>query len=248
MGDVSNKLNKLGLSDEQSQRIGERLKDARTSLNLSLKDLSSKIKIQEPYLRGMEDGHFDILPTPVHGRGLLRVYAKELKVELPELEKKQNSVETLSLNQKSKENNFTVETSKNDIVTPSLHDILGIDVAQKKEKGPEHKPIEKTVPKEKALYPKKPKREITNTTQKIIAPNPLEENAQGNTKTFVKKDQKSISPLREIGKNCLLLLEEIKATLLKNKRRKLSLAIFFRTRMPCNSFFYTEISDYKKRQ
>ena len=162
----------------------------------------------------------------LHGRGLLRVYAKELKVELPELEKKQNSVETLSLNQKSKENSFTVETSKNDIVTPSLHDILGIDVAQKKEKGPEHKPVEKRVPKEKALYPKKPKREITNTTQKIIAPNPLEENAQGNTKTLVKKDQKSISPLREIGKNCLLLLGEIKDTLLKNKRRKLSLAIF----------------------
>ena len=234
MSDVDKKLNKLGLSDEQSQIIGERLKDARISLRLSLKDLSTKIKIQEHFLKGMEEGSFDILPTPVHGRGLLRVYAKELKVELPELNQTHRSVENQSelINKNSTGKNFKAESSKNTIITPSLHDILGIDLTQKTKKQKEHKRKEQTNAKE-ALNTEKNKEETAIPHPKIIHSSPVKVEKKESTQAYLTKEKKTVSPLGEIGKNLLLLLGQLKGIFSKNKSLKWPIISLFVIIMIC---------------
>ena len=53
------------------------LKDLRTSKEISLEDLESKTKINIKYLNAIEQGDFDILPTP-YLRLFIRAYAIEI--------------------------------------------------------------------------------------------------------------------------------------------------------------------------
>ena len=53
------------------------LKDLRISKEISLEDLESKTKINVKYLNAIEQGDFDILPTP-YLRLFIRAYAVEI--------------------------------------------------------------------------------------------------------------------------------------------------------------------------
>ena len=53
------------------------LKDLRISKEISLEDLESKTKINVKYLNAIEQGDFDILPTP-YLRLFIRAYAIEI--------------------------------------------------------------------------------------------------------------------------------------------------------------------------
>lgn len=80
----------LGVSSDIAQLVGNRLRQARELLGRSTSALSAKIKVREHYLVAIEDGHWNELPPGLNGRGLVRIYARELSVAVPELDQAAN--------------------------------------------------------------------------------------------------------------------------------------------------------------
>lgn len=69
-----------------SSSIGERLKQIRESQGVSLDAIALKTRISLAYLQALETGDEEALPSQVHLRGFLRLYANELGVELEDLQ------------------------------------------------------------------------------------------------------------------------------------------------------------------
>ncbi len=80
----------LGVSADVAQLVGNRLRRARESIGRSTSALSAKIKVREHYLVAIEDGQWNELPPGLNGRGLVRIYARELSVSVPELDQAAN--------------------------------------------------------------------------------------------------------------------------------------------------------------
>jgi len=80
----------LGVSADIAQLVGNRLRRARESIGRSTSALSAKIKVREHYLVAIEDGQWNELPPGLNGRGLVRIYARELSVSVPELDQAAN--------------------------------------------------------------------------------------------------------------------------------------------------------------
>jgi cytoskeletal protein RodZ len=76
----------LGLLAADAVAIGRRLAEARESRRLSVTDVARKVKIREHFVQAIEKGDWSSLPQGLHGRGLVRSYAKELGVGIPELD------------------------------------------------------------------------------------------------------------------------------------------------------------------
>jgi cytoskeleton protein RodZ len=66
--------------------IGAQLKHIRESQGTSLETISQKTHISLAYLKAIEIGDEESLPSKVHLRGFLRLYANELGVELEDLQ------------------------------------------------------------------------------------------------------------------------------------------------------------------
>ncbi len=75
----------FGIELSKASAIGVELKKKRESLALEIPRISHKIKITERFIAAMESGNWDTLPPGLHGRGLLRLYCRELNVIIPEL-------------------------------------------------------------------------------------------------------------------------------------------------------------------
>jgi transcriptional regulator with XRE-family HTH domain len=58
-----------------SVEIGKRLKNARESKGISLEELEARTRIHRKYLMALENGQFELLPSPVYVRSYLRSYA-----------------------------------------------------------------------------------------------------------------------------------------------------------------------------
>jgi cytoskeletal protein RodZ len=80
----------LGVTSDIAQQVGARLRRARESIGRSTSALSAKIKVREHYLVAIEDGQWNELPPGLNGRGLVRIYARELAVSVPELDQAAN--------------------------------------------------------------------------------------------------------------------------------------------------------------
>ena len=63
------------------KRIGDLLKETRKSQNLSLEDIAQSTKIHINKLRAIEEHDYDNLPSKVFIKGLIRSYARELKID-----------------------------------------------------------------------------------------------------------------------------------------------------------------------
>ena len=63
------------------KEIGERLRQARESMGLSLEQLQQKTKIQKSFIEAIENGEFSKLPSPFYVRTYLRTYCKCVKIE-----------------------------------------------------------------------------------------------------------------------------------------------------------------------
>lgn len=63
------------------KEIGERLRQARESMGLSLDQLQEKTKIQKSFITAIENGEFNKLPSPFYVRTYLRTYCKCVKIE-----------------------------------------------------------------------------------------------------------------------------------------------------------------------
>ncbi|MGB1252112.1 MAG: helix-turn-helix domain-containing protein [Candidatus Promineifilaceae bacterium] len=61
--------------------VGNILRDQREKLGYTLSRAEDRLKIQSRYLTALEEGRYDVLPTPVHVRGYLRNYAKFLELD-----------------------------------------------------------------------------------------------------------------------------------------------------------------------
>jgi len=61
--------------------LGTILQEARTARELTLEDVAQVTRIRVRYLEALEEGRYDVLPTPVHVRGFLRNYAQYLNLD-----------------------------------------------------------------------------------------------------------------------------------------------------------------------
>jgi cytoskeletal protein RodZ len=61
--------------------LGSRLKDARKAKGLSLDDLQNMTKIQKRYLKGIEEGNYDIIPGKFYVRAFIKQYAETVGLE-----------------------------------------------------------------------------------------------------------------------------------------------------------------------
>jgi cytoskeleton protein RodZ len=61
--------------------LGTILQETREGRNLTLEDVAQVTRIRVRYLEALEEGRYDVLPTPVHVRGFLRNYAIFLNLE-----------------------------------------------------------------------------------------------------------------------------------------------------------------------
>ncbi len=64
-----------------STSIGQQLKAARIDRNLSLAEIFENTHIRIKYLEALEADDFSAMPSPVQGRGFLRLYAKYLGID-----------------------------------------------------------------------------------------------------------------------------------------------------------------------
>lgn len=62
--------------------IGQALRRARQDRSLSLEQVSDALHIKPRYLRALEEGQWEALPSPAQGRGFLRLYAAFLDLDL----------------------------------------------------------------------------------------------------------------------------------------------------------------------
>lgn len=69
-----------------ARTIGEQLKQIRESQGVSLEAIALRTHISLPYLKAIETGDEESLPSQVHLRGFLRLYANELGIELEDLQ------------------------------------------------------------------------------------------------------------------------------------------------------------------
>ena len=68
-------------SSEILVQIGEKLRQQREHLNLSLADVERHTHVRQRYLAALEEGRMDALPSPVQGRGMLNNYAGFLELD-----------------------------------------------------------------------------------------------------------------------------------------------------------------------
>ncbi len=83
-----NVRNSLGVSPDAALAVGTRLRETRLQQQRTLPRVSASIKVREHYLAAIEEGDWDRLPHGLNGRGLVRLYARELGVQVPELDPK----------------------------------------------------------------------------------------------------------------------------------------------------------------
>ena len=82
----------LGVSQQVANDVGNRLRLARETSGKTSQMIAQKVKIREPYLFAIEQGFWNELPPGLNGRGLVRIYARELSVPVPELEPKSSTM------------------------------------------------------------------------------------------------------------------------------------------------------------
>ena len=61
--------------------LGTLLRETRQARTLSLEEVAQITRIRPRYLEALEEGRYDVLPTPVHVRGFLRNYALFLQLD-----------------------------------------------------------------------------------------------------------------------------------------------------------------------
>ncbi len=83
-----------------SLSIGQQLKTARIDRNLSIQDVFENTHIRIKYLEALEADDYDSMPSPVQGRGFLRLYAQYLgldaKAMLAEIQHQEQAEESFS--------------------------------------------------------------------------------------------------------------------------------------------------------
>jgi len=106
--------------------VGEFLRQRRNELELSLEEVSQKLKIKTDYIIGLEENDYDILPPDVYIKGFIRHYSElagfdpEKMVKMYSREKKvKEKIKNCSSNKK-KVWNLQFKMPKYTIITPGM--------------------------------------------------------------------------------------------------------------------------------
>jgi cytoskeleton protein RodZ len=75
-----------GRASANTSKLGTLLRETREQKRLGLEQVESATRIRERFLRALEEGNYDQLPTPGHVQGFLRNYALYLGLDLEEVE------------------------------------------------------------------------------------------------------------------------------------------------------------------
>lgn len=75
----------IRLSDERFAELGAQLRERRETLNLTREEIERHIRVRAHYLRALEDGDFNGLPSAVQTRGMLNNYATFLDLDVDAL-------------------------------------------------------------------------------------------------------------------------------------------------------------------
>lgn len=70
-----------------SLTLGERLAKLRKNQELSIEEFAKEIKIRRDYIKALEQGNYQLLPTKVYARGFINAYAKYFNVSKEKLVK-----------------------------------------------------------------------------------------------------------------------------------------------------------------
>ena len=104
---------------------GECLKRKREELDISLRDISEKLKVKSDYLENLESGSYEELPPDVYVRGFVKSYAQfvgldsEKMVGIYNREKKiESKIEKKSKKKETYANKFTTQNFA--IITPKI--------------------------------------------------------------------------------------------------------------------------------
>jgi len=65
-----------------NRQIGSILRQARKSKKLSLQQVARETHMRAHYLRALEEGNFEALPSDAQARGFLRAYSEYLDLDL----------------------------------------------------------------------------------------------------------------------------------------------------------------------
>lgn len=65
--------------------LGDKLKEARENLGLSLREVEEATKIRKKYLQALENEEFDVIPGKTYAKGFLKIYAKFLNLDYKEI-------------------------------------------------------------------------------------------------------------------------------------------------------------------
>jgi cytoskeletal protein RodZ len=79
--DIMEEPSSTGTSAEKFQIIGQILKKRREDLRITHDDVEKFVHIRPKYLKALEEGNIDDLPSSVQGRGMLTNYAHFLEVD-----------------------------------------------------------------------------------------------------------------------------------------------------------------------
>jgi cytoskeleton protein RodZ len=119
-------------SDQVLTGIGNQLRDQRERLSLSLENIETYTHISVHYLKALEDGRMDQLPSPVQGRGMLNNYASFLDLDLDAV--LMQYADALQLRREELEQEVVIQEKKKrqpaEIVKPgSIRSFFSLDIA-----------------------------------------------------------------------------------------------------------------------
>ena len=101
--------------------IGTQLKNARLDRNLSLKDVFEGTHIRIKYIAALEADDFSVMPSPVQGRGFLRLYAQYLDLDIDTLlNELRNAPKTEKEFIKIEEEKLDLDEDANSVPPPSM--------------------------------------------------------------------------------------------------------------------------------
>ncbi|KPJ50246.1 MAG: hypothetical protein AMJ41_01670 [candidate division Zixibacteria bacterium DG_27] len=76
------------------ESLGQYLKKLREERGFTLEDVAEETKLQERYLRALEQDHFEALPAEVYVKPFLKIYAQFLKIDKKEVYSRYESQRT----------------------------------------------------------------------------------------------------------------------------------------------------------
>jgi cytoskeleton protein RodZ len=77
-------------SEATYEKIGAKFADKRKELGMSISNVSAALKIRPTYLKAIEQGKLDKIPSGIFVQGYIKSYAKFLNIS-PQLESSNNS-------------------------------------------------------------------------------------------------------------------------------------------------------------